>query len=292
MMLDANCCAATYNVPPLKPNHMGATPIMNISLVVTRATVLALLLALLGLAPTAHAQITDINAAINKAGRERMLSQRMAKAYFQLGQNIDTYRSQRILDTSVATFDRQLVELKNYAPTPQIRETYVLLEQAWLAYKDALVGAYPSAEGAKTVLTLSDEVLTLAHRGTMQLEKHSATTAGRLVNLSGRQRMLSQRMAKLYQAHAWGLGSGQALKEIDTARGEFTTALRELSIAPSNTPALVAELDLVKQQWFFFEGALTQRTTNDARLATTVATTSERILETMEGIVGMYEQLQ
>ena len=41
----------------------------------------------------APAQITDIGAAINKAGRERMLSQRIAKAYFQLGQGIDPERA-------------------------------------------------------------------------------------------------------------------------------------------------------------------------------------------------------
>ena len=36
----------------------------------------------------AMAQIADLNSAINKAGRQRMLSQRMAKAYFQIGQQV------------------------------------------------------------------------------------------------------------------------------------------------------------------------------------------------------------
>ena len=76
----------------------------------------------------ASAQIADINSAINKAGRQRMLSQRMAKAYFQLGQTVDVERSQRVLDSSIALFDRQLVELKNYAPTPEIRDTYLALQ--------------------------------------------------------------------------------------------------------------------------------------------------------------------
>ena len=59
----------------------------------------------------ALAQISDLNSAINKAGRQRMLSQRMAKAYFQIGQQIEVDRSKKVLDSSMAVFDRQLVEL-------------------------------------------------------------------------------------------------------------------------------------------------------------------------------------
>ena len=72
-----------------------------------------------------------------------MLSQRMAKTYFQIGQQVEVDRSKKILDASVAQFDRQLVELKNFAPTPEIKDSYLKLEKSWLEYKDLLVGAQP-----------------------------------------------------------------------------------------------------------------------------------------------------
>ena len=125
----------------------------------------------------AHAQITDLNGAINKAGRQRMLSQRMAKAYLQLGLQVDAERSRRILDASVALFDRQLVELKNYAPTPEIKEIYQKLEKSWLAYKDVLIGAAPSPEGGRKVMAINEEVLALAQQGTQQLEKQGGSSA-------------------------------------------------------------------------------------------------------------------
>jgi len=249
-----------------------------------------LVLALL-LSPPVLAEIADINAAINKAGRQRMLSQRMAKCYFQIGLGVDSERSRRVLDSSVAVFERQLTELRSFAPSPEIRETYQKLEKAWQAYRQALIATLPTQADGARILQMSDEVLRLAHQGTQQLESRSGTTSSRLVNVAGRQRMLSQRMAKFYQAAAWGVGGEQSRAEIDKARGEFVTALQELNTAPSNNAALREELDLVKQQWMFFENALSQRSGADKRQATTVATTSERILETMENVVGLYEKL-
>lgn len=252
---------------------------------------LFLALALTSVGQEALAQISDLNSAINKAGRQRMLSQRMAKVYFQLGQQVDADRSRKILDASVAQFDRQLVELKNYASQPEIKETYQKLEKSWLAYKDLLIGTNPSVENGRKVLVLSEEVLALAQQGTAQFEKLSGSDAGRLVNLSGRERMLSQRMAKYYQAQAWGVADDKNAANLEKAHKEFGDALRELSVAPANTPKLKESLELVKQQWFFFENALAQKAGADKRPQSTVATTSERILEEMEGVVAQYEKL-
>jgi nitrate/nitrite-specific signal transduction histidine kinase len=239
---------------------------------------------------SAQAQVANINDAINKAGSLRYMANRLAKAYFQIGMGVDVDRSRRILDSAIAMYDRRVVELKNYSPTPEIKETYLNLEKTWGSYKDLLVGSKPNAENGRKILELSEEVVNIANKATGQLAAHSGTTQGNLVNISGRQRMLSQRIAKYAQAMNWGVASAGAQGEIDKSKAEFVQKLGELSAAKINTQQIKDELELGKQQWMFFDAALSGKGDKKAN-ATNIATTSERILEVMDNVVGMYEKL-
>lgn len=239
-------------------------------------------------------RIAYINDAINKSGRQRMLSQRLAKCYLQIGQEIDMPRSQKLFNVSLALFEKQLGELESYAPNAENKATLLSMKKTWNAYKSALQGQKPNVQDAKAVMRLSEEVLVLAHASTLQLEKISDTAVGHLVNIAGRQRMLSQRMAKFYQAINWGVTPSDALPGLIKARDEFLAAMAELSASPKNTTSIKQDILLAQQQWFFFDQALKSNAINNdtkLRFATNVATSSERILETMDRITGMYEQL-
>src|SRR5512139_1020269 len=60
----------------------------------------------------------DTASAVNLAGRERMLSQRMVKAYLMLGQGIAADSARTILQESINQFESNLATLKTFQPTP------------------------------------------------------------------------------------------------------------------------------------------------------------------------------
>ncbi len=238
-------------------------------------------------------QVVDLNDAINKAGRQRMLSQRVAKAYLAAGQGVVTQRADEILAASMTLFERQLVELKAFAPTPDVRATYAELEALWSDYKVMLVGQAPVRENAAALIELDGKVLALANKGTSQLEQVSGKPLGRLDNIAGRQRMLSQRVAKFYLAMAWKVPIPNAQAELDKARAEFVSALDVLANAPEATAAIKQEIELARNQWVFYTTALSQPASATASLerSANVFASSENILAVMDKVTGMYSRL-
>ena len=254
----------------------------------TRRTFCAATLALTSAG--SHAQVSNLGDAINKAGRQRMLSQRMGKAWMSLGQGIEVESARRVLDQSMALFDRQLTELKAFAPAGDTRDTYLQLEAAWSGYKTLLVGAAPAQNQGKPLLDQGGKVLALAHKGTALYEQQSGKSGARLVNVAGRQRMLSQRMAQFYLASAWNVDSVVSQREMTKARDEFIPALELLRNAPEATPEIKQALALADGQWQFVDNALKARVTG-VKAASDVFVTSENLLQVMDRVTSLYARI-
>ncbi len=253
-----------------------------------------LLLSAAALALPTRAQVLDLSDAINKAGRQRMLSQRMSKAWLTLLHGAETGQARRVLDASLALFDRQLVELRAYAPTAELRDTYDQLSAVTGDYKTVLVGKVPSKEAAPELLALDAKVLALAHKGTGQYENVLGKPEGKLVNVAGRQRMLSQRMAKFYMAATLQVNTEASTAEIGKSKTEFLAAMGLLRDAPQATPRIREELQLADGQWFFFESALQRLQTHSqvTKAVSDVFVASENLLSVMDKVTGLYAAIK
>ncbi len=229
-------------------------------------------------------------AAINKAGRQRMLSQRLAKAYLMIGQKIEPARGQAILAESRAQFERQLAELNGYVPSEDVRKALAQLEREWRAFERVLV-APPSAAGARDLYDRNETVQEAAHRLTLAYEKATGRPEDRLVNIAGRQRMLSQRIAKFWLFRNWGVNAGAAEMELNMARAEFSSGMTRLYVAGGDDAQIKAELDRLDRDWAAYHAALTGgKDAGATRTELQIVALSERVLERTERLVALFEK--
>jgi hypothetical protein len=221
------------------------------------------------------------------AGRQRMLAQRMVKAYLMLGQGIATDESRIILQDSIKQFESQLVMLKAFQPTPTVRTALANLEGAWTKYKPLLMAA-PSKLGAVALYDASESLQQAAHGTTLAYEEVAAAPLDHLVSITGRQRMLSQRMAKFYFYRTWGLYNIPADMELHLSRAHFTAMLIQIENAPLATAQIKSGVARVRREWAPYQQALfaSRDPTQMRRDAARVEALSERVLAATEELVA------
>ncbi len=240
-----------------------------------------------GHAVAAHPPV-DFGALIDAAGRQRMLTQRIVKAYCQAGLNVATDAARAQLGAAVDRFDRQLARLNRDATTSDVRKATARLAKSWTPFRQEALGPV-SREGARRLALQSESLLAAANDIVHLLQHAAGTPQARLVNIAGRQRMLSQRLAKLYLLRTWKIASPGLGEQMDAAAAEFEGALATLRAAPENTPAIATELEAVAMQWEWFRSALELEGAESHPYVVTEA--SEAILGSMELVTAKYAAL-
>ena len=238
----------------------------------------------------AQAQM-GLSGAINYAGWFRALSQRMAKAYCQQYLQVLPAAAVDVMGLArkmVQTGSGELARGMQSGQWP----AEVGRQLAEVQKQFALLNQRTSAPATTTALVAAaseqaDRTLLIAQAVTEAIEKMAQAPSARLVNLAGRQRMLSQRLAKNYFLSAAKVDSKVVQAQLASDAADFRQALQTLKAAPVSTSSIRNELELADSQWLFFESAL-RRPADDAGL-NAVATTSERLLGVMDKLTGLYD---
>lgn len=225
-------------------------------------------------------------AAINRAGELRMLSQRIVKAYVQIGMKVQLDVDQIILADSVRRFQADLSWLEDSAAldAPEL----ATLKDLWRRLSLDLQ-AKPELERAIALNETAEITLQGMEGLTQKLQAANGHAAARLVNLAGRQRMLSQRLAKAYMLRAWGSTAPGLAAEMETAVHEFKAALAELRQYPGNTADVDSEIEELSLQWEWLQAAIATEGTGSYPLIVTES--SEAILASADRLTTLYERL-
>lgn len=225
---------------------------------------------------------------INRAGRQRMLSQRMAKSWLMLEQRLLPRRAKQVLGQSIELFDQQLLKLETPPGIVDGGSARAELAELWRPYK-ALLESAPSRKNAHALYGMNEAVLAAAHRLTLGFEAADGTRKGRLLNLAGRQRMLSQRMAKLFIFQHTGIHAAKSRMELEAVSREFSAAFDKIAAATQDKPAIAAELDSVAEHWNTLQSALaTGPAASFPAAARKVFAASECLLQRMDMAVELY----
>ena len=240
-----------------------------------------------------NAEINNISQALNESGRLRMLSQRLAKAYLLKAMDIQPEKVNKQLTDSANKFEQNLIELKAFSDSINNSDTLKvaidIIDLQWQDYRKVLSQA-DTRTPADAILALSDRTLVACESLVMQLEKTAQRQSARWVNLSGRQRMLSQRIAKLYSAISLSGNKDLYDDGLQQAVHEFDVALQALINSPDNTHFVNHKLKKVATQWNFSkQGFKSLNKGNSTPLV--IFMTTESILNQMNDITALYEAI-
>ena len=229
---------------------------------------------------------------VNRSGQLRMLSQRLVKLALLRLAGVQLERVAQLLQESVQRIDANIAALGKSLSKPTFGDLLGQVSLTWARLKPALEESRAAGEMAH-LDELAELLLQEAERMTAILESAGAMPPLQMLNLAGRQRMLSQRFAKYALLQALGGAATSQRSELGMAESQaaFEKALQYLNDIPLTSKEIRASLDKADAGWAQMRaGAASIVKGKDPKRLEGLATASEELLDVFEQLSVQYER--
>lgn len=225
-------------------------------------------------------EAAQVATAINRAGQQRMLSQRLVKLYALACAKTEAAAVAVLMRESVARAEENLAALEADLSAATYGDLVAAAREGWRALRQ-LLEAPAQAATLPRLDQLAEELLARSHALVLALEASGLAAQVGVINVSGRQRMLAQRMAKL----ALLPGADEATLAATVA--EFEAGLASLAQAPLSTPEIRQMLERGEAAWRELRAAVPQAGQAAGRVK--LAGASEELLEVFDRLTEAYQ---
>jgi len=258
---------------------------------------------------------------VNVSGRQRMLSQRMAKAACLMSRDISFAATFDQLTQSYSLFQRSDEALRSgddefglsSEELPEVLNALAAIDQAWANYRGLLETAVESGAVAKEELETLDgesrEVLKFMNIAVFKTARAYANVVPQLplgltitIDVAGRQRMLTQKAVKEAclmsvsadpSIHADRLN--ETIELFDLSLKALRDGYDDVGVVPAPTREIDRKLLEVAGLWEPVKAILDRAAQGEVlsdRELSRVARLSEPLLQTMNEAVGLYEGVE